>query len=99
MENIYLLLFAFGVGWYFFYLRKIAEVGKRHAQQYCQQANLQLISVARQRSRLAINKQQGIYWLSHFNFEFSGDGESSYQGSMVLSGLKLTNVTVPPYRV
>ena len=99
MENIYYLLFVLLVFWYFVYLRKIAEMGNKHAQQYCEQANLQFIAVARRSSVLKFNKKYGIHWLSDFDFEFSGDGEASYQGTMILRGLKLENVTVPPYRV
>lgn len=99
MENIYLLLFVLLVCWYLFYLRKVSEAGTRQAQQYCKKANLQFISVARRSSKLRFNKKLGIYWLSYFDFEFSGDGESQYQGVMILSGLKLTDLIVPPYRV
>lgn len=99
MENVYLLLMVALVCWYFFYLRKLAEMGTYHAKQYCQQANLQFIAVARRCSRLTINKKYGLHWLSSFDFEFSGDGESSYQGELILRGLKLEHVSIPPYRI
>ena len=99
MENIYYLLLVSLVFWYIFHLRKIAEVGSKHAEQYCEQANLQFIAVARRSSRLKINQKFGIHWLSEFDFEFSGDGEASYQGVMILRGLKLENIVIPPYRV
>lgn len=99
MENIYYLLFVSLIFWYFVYLRKVAEVGKRHAQNYCEQANLQFINVARRSSKLQFNKRYGIHWLTDFDFEFSGDGEASYQGQITLRGMKLENVDVPPYRV
>ncbi|MGJ8691193.1 MAG: DUF3301 domain-containing protein [Thalassotalea sp.] len=99
MGNIYILLFVLVIFWYFIYLRKVAEMGKYHAQQYCKQENLQFIDVARRSSKLRFNKQFGIHWLSDFDFEFSGDGESKYKAEIIMRGLKLENIDVPPYRV
>ena len=99
MENIYYLLLVSLCCWYFIYLRKISEIGAKHAEKYCHQSNLQFLSIARKSSRLHINKRYGIHWLSMFDFEFSGDGETKYQGELTLRGLKLENVNVPPYRI
>lgn len=99
MENIYYLLIVSLVLWYLIYLRKLAEVGKKQAEHYCKEANLQFINVARRSSSLRFSKQHGIHWLSAFDFEFSGDGEASYQGELILRGLRLDNIIVPPYRV
>ena len=99
MENIYYILFVSLFLWYFIYLRKVAEVGKSQAQYYCKKENLQFIAVARNSSVLRFSKEFGIYWLSTFDFEFSGDGEASYKGELTLRGLTLDNITTPPYRV
>lgn len=99
MENIYFLLIAFIICWYFIYMRKVAEAAKKHALNYCSQSKLQFISIARKTSRLSFAKNSGLYFLSVFDFEFSGDGESSYQGLITLQGLKLNNIDVPAYRV
>ena len=99
MTNIYLLLAIFIICWYFIYLRKIAESARKHALAYCKKENLQYIAIARRSSRIRFSKQQGFYWLSIFDVEFSGDGESSYQGVMVLHGLKLVDVQLPAYRI
>jgi len=99
MENIYYLLFAFLICWYFIYLRKIAEVGKKHVLLYCQQNQLQFIDVARRKSRIKFNKQDGLFWQSTFDFHFSGDGEESYQGVMKLKGIKIQDITTPAFRV
>lgn len=85
--------------WYFIYLRKIAESARKQATKYCQKENLQYIAIARRSSRLRFNKQMGIFWLSIFDVEFSGDGESSYQGTMILHGLRLIDVELPAYRI
>lgn len=99
MENIYYLLFFFLFCWYFVYLRQVSEAAKRHVNRYCKDAGLQFISLARRSSRLKINKQYGICIYSTFDFDFSGDGESSNQGSLTLYGLKLEKVNLPAYRV
>lgn len=99
MENIYYLLLFCLICWYFIYLRKLAEVAKKHAQRYCDSNNLQFIAIARRSSRLTFTKQKGLIWLSLFDIEFSGDGESSNNATLTFFGLKLDNVEIPPYRV
>lgn len=99
LSDIYILLAVALVFWYFIYLRKIAEMGKRHAAGYCKQNNLQLLAIARRSSRLRFNQKNGLHWSSIFDFEFSGDGESHYQGVLTLKGLKLEDVVLPAYRV
>ncbi len=99
MENIYYLLLVGLVFWYFIYLRKVSEVARIHAKKYCEQSQLQFIAIARQSSRLTFNKQYGLVWLSKFDIEFSGDGESSNNAVLNLYGLKLGSVEIPPYRI
>lgn len=99
MENIYYLLLVCLVIWYFIYLRKVSEVARIHAQKYCEQNQLQFIAIARQSSRLTFNKKYGLVWLSLFDVEFSGDGESSNNAILSLFGLKFGSVDIPPYRI
>ncbi|MDX2368099.1 MAG: DUF3301 domain-containing protein [Colwellia sp.] len=99
MENIYYLLLVCLIFWYFIYLRKVSEAARVHAKKYCEQSQLQFIAIARQSSRLTFNKKYGLVWLSLFDVEFSGDGESSNNAILSLYGLKLGSVDIPPYRV
>jgi len=99
MENIYYILIFCLIFWYFVYLRKVAEFARSHANKYCTKENLQFITIARQSSRLSFNKRQGVFWLSKFDFEFSGDGESQYQGVITLKGYKLDDINIPAYRI
>ncbi len=99
MENIYLLLLVCLVFWYFIYLRKVSEFARLHIQNYCKQEKLQYISDARVSSRLKFNKRLGIHWLSIFEFEFSGDGESTYSGRASLRNYKLDHIDIPAYRI
>lgn len=80
-------------------MRKVAEAGTKHAKAYCSKEQLQFINVARASTRLSFSKQQGFYWRSIFDFEFSGDGESSSQGHIILHGLRLMDIDVPAYRI
>jgi hypothetical protein len=99
MENIYYLLLVCLIFWYFIYLRKVSEAALVHAKHYCEQSQLQFIAIARRSSRLTFNKKYGLVWYSLFDFEFSGDGESSNNATVSLYGLKLGNIDIPPYRV
>ena len=99
MENIYYLLLFFLFCWYFVYLRQVSEAAKRHVHRYCKDAGLQFISLARRSSRPKFSKKHGLCIYSTFDFDFSGDGESSSQGNLTLHGLKLEQVNLPAYRV
>lgn len=99
MENIYLLLLFCLACWYFIYLRQVSEAGRHHANQYCKKSSLQFIAIARRTTRLKFSKQHGLAFYSTFDFEFSGDGESSNQGLMTLRGLRLENIELPAFRV
>ncbi len=99
MENIYYLLFFCLICWYFFYLRRVSEIGSMSIQKYCKQTGIQFIAVARRSSRLRFDKKKGVVLYSVFDFEFSGDGESNNKGTFTMLGLKLENVNLSAYRI
>ncbi|GAA0815844.1 DUF3301 domain-containing protein [Colwellia sp. D2M02] len=99
MENIYYLLIAFLIAWYFIYLRKVSECAKVHVDNYCKKSGLQFIALARRTSRFSVTKEHGACIKSVFDFEFSGDGESNNQGTLTLCGLKLEQVVLPAYKI
>jgi len=99
MENIYYLLLFALFCWYFVFLRKVAEYARQHVNKYCEKEGLQYLSIARLSSRLRFNKRHGLHWLSRFEFEFSGDGESKYVGQASLENYKLEQINLPAYSV
>ena len=99
MENIYYLLIVCLIYWYFIYIRKISENARKIANNYCEKESLQFIAIARNSTRLKFSKKEGIHFYSIFDFEFSGDGESSYNGLLSLNGLKLEQMHLPPYKI
>jgi hypothetical protein len=99
MENIYYLLLFGLICWYFIYLRQVSEGARRYVEKYCKQAELQFIAIARRSTRLKFTKRYGLCFYSIFDFDFSGDGESSHTGELSLYGLKLNKVDLPAYRV
>jgi len=99
MENIYYLLVFCLFCWYFAYLRKVSEAGRHHVNAYCKKSGLQFIALARKSTRLTFTKRKGLVFRTLFDFEFSGDGESSNQGKLILYGLKLEKIEIPAYRV
>jgi hypothetical protein len=99
VEYIYYLLFVCLLFWYFVYLRRVSEYARSHANKYCKQENLQFLAIARLSSRFRFSKRFGPHWISDFDFEFSGDGESMYHGSLTLRGYKLDNIDTPAYRI
>lgn len=99
MTDFYILLAIFLLGWFFVYQRNVAEKAKQSTKQYCEKNGLQFISLARIKTRMGFNKRLGLFWTNHFEFEFSGDGESAYVGTIALQNLKVINIDLPPFRV
>ena len=81
----------------FWRIRAITEKANQYLASYCKTHQLQLISVARHKTRLGSNRGK-LDWQSDFVFEFSGNGENSYQGELVMSGLAIVKVDTPAYR-
>lgn len=97
LGDILLFLGIFVVGYQFWRIRGITEQVNHYLKQYCDDQDLQLISVARQKSRLTIHKGK-LDWHNWFDFEFSGNGEDSYVGEIEMKGIHV-NTQLPPYRV
>ena len=82
----------------FWRIRAIAEHAKFYLSRYCEKNQLQLISVARQKTRLGFHRGK-LDWHTQFQFEFSGNGEDSYQGTLFMTGLSIVDTQLPAYRV
>ncbi|WP_158770873.1 DUF3301 domain-containing protein [Paraglaciecola sp. L1A13] len=81
----------------FWRMRAITEKANQHLQQYCEKHGLQLISVARHKTRIGSYLGK-LDWQSCFIFEFSGNGENSYQGTLTMAGQHILQVETPAYR-
>lgn len=82
----------------FWRLRSLSECAKQHLEEYCDSQNIQLISVARKKTRLG-TVQGKIDFICEFEFEFSGNGENSYIGLLSMKGKTVTSTHLPAYKV
>ncbi|WP_199609303.1 DUF3301 domain-containing protein [Flocculibacter collagenilyticus] len=98
LEHIFLLLFALLIIWAFWYQRSLAEIARNFAQQHCQQRQVQFISIALVKRGFTRNKRGTLTLKTEFNFEFSGDGESRYEGQIILIGKQLADIQMPAYK-
>lgn len=98
LSDIVVLLIVIVVGIQFWRIRAIAEAAKRYLSQYCEKQGLQLISVARSKTRLGMYRGKPD-WHTQFHFEFSGNGEDSYLGTLSMAGLTVTATDMPAYRI
>ena len=93
------LLFILGMvlfGTTLWKLRQQSEFAKSVIEQHCKNLELQLLSVARSHFNYKLGSQ---FLQAHFVFEFSSDGENSYQGSVALNGLRKPHFQLPAYRL
>ncbi|CAM3867895.1 hypothetical protein A9R10_02505 [Aeromonas piscicola] len=89
-----LLLILIGAA--FWHQRRQAELAWQYMRRYCQHHDLQLLSLARSHRALA---HQPLRLLTYYEFEFSSDGESHYQGQLRMQGLHIVGVDLPPHRM
>lgn len=82
----------------FWRIRAISEAARKYLEHYCEKHQLQLISVARSKTRLGSHRGK-LDWHTQFRFEFSGNGEDSYQGQISLAGMKVIATELPAYRI
>jgi hypothetical protein len=95
--DLTVLLVILLIGVQFWRIRAITEKANQYLATYCETHQLQLISVARHKTRLGSYRGK-LDWQSDFNFEFSGNGENSYQGELLMSGLVILKIDTPAYR-
>ncbi|GKQ66852.1 hypothetical protein KAM344_20170 [Aeromonas caviae] len=84
------------VGWAFWQQRRQAELAWQYMRRYCQHHDLQLLSLARTHRAL---RHKPLRLLTYYQFEFSSDGESHYQGQLCMQGLHVAGVELPPHRL
>lgn len=82
----------------FWRFRGIAENAQKYLENYCENKGLQLLSVARIKTGLGIYRGK-LDWQSSFIFEFSGNGEDSYQGQIKMSGVRVLETSLPAYKI
>ncbi|MGI5309232.1 DUF3301 domain-containing protein [Rheinheimera sp. WS51] len=98
MGSVLLLLVLTGICYGFWLQRKQDERASLLAKQLCQQQELQLLDCARQ--KYCFKKHNGsLRFLTSYQVDFSGDGESRYQAELLLSGMRLAAFQLPAYRV
>lgn len=86
------------IGYLFWQNRSISEAAVAHVTRYCDKHNLQMISVARKKTRIAVIAGK-LGWKTEFEFEFSGNKENKYAGVLCMSNRIATSIDVPAYRI
>lgn len=99
MATLWLFILVGSVISFFWYSRKVAESAKAHAERQAKQLQVQLLSVACKKLTLGILKNGRLGIKSRFLFEFSSDGESLYQGYLILENTKLIQADIPPHKI
>ena len=97
LNHLILLFFLLITCWLFWLRRGMAETAKKHIERYCAQHELQVISVSRQKMRLGM-VQGKPGWHAEFAFEFSGNHEDRYLGTLYMQNHFAIKVDVPPYK-
>ncbi|MBU1310587.1 MAG: DUF3301 domain-containing protein [Gammaproteobacteria bacterium] len=98
MGPVLLLLVISSLCYLFWQQRKQDERAVVIARQLCQQQQLQLLDCGRSgHSFRRINGR--LRFITLYQVDFSGDGESRYQAELLLSGMRLAAFNLPAYRI
>lgn len=98
MGSMWLILVVLSIIYLFWQQRKQDEQALRIARQHCQQQQLQLLDCARIKHTF-VRHNGRLRWLTSYQVDFSGDGESRYQGELLLAGMRLAAFNLPAYRI
>ncbi|RUO22550.1 hypothetical protein CWE08_05075 [Aliidiomarina iranensis] len=90
-----LLLLLLG-GYLFWQWRLQEEHARKHAEAVCKQYNVQFLDIARSRGRPRFTPRTG--WEASFQFGFSSDIQTRYEGELLLLNLHLSDVRMPPHK-
>lgn len=90
-----LLLLILG-GYLFWQWRLQEEHARKQAEAICKKYNVQFLDIARSRGRPRFTPRTG--WEAGFQFGFSSDIQTRYEGELVLLNLHLRDVTMPPHK-
>jgi hypothetical protein len=98
MGPVLLLLIISSICYAFWLQRKQDERAVVVARQRCQQQQLQMLDCGRNgHSFRKINGR--LRFITSYQVDFSGDGESRYQAELLLSGMRLAEFNLPAYRI
>lgn len=90
LQTVWLLMFILAIVAVFWQFRKFAETADRAAKDYCKRYSLQLLSVAMQSWRIAINK--GLVLQVSYEMNYSANGISAKKGEVVLANGKVEQI-------
>ncbi|AZZ99158.1 DUF3301 domain-containing protein [Pseudoalteromonas rubra] len=99
MITLWLFILIGAIIAFFWFGRQIAEAAQQHAIGQAEKLNVQLLSVACVKRRLAVLSNGKLGIKSQFAFEFSSDQQSAYTGTMYLENLRLKKMDIPPHRM
>ena len=98
MYSLIILLFIAAIALQFWRLRGISEYTIQYAEQYCKKEGLQFISLARNKTRISLERGKPD-WLIEYDLEFSSDGETQYVGTITSHGKRVKSANLPVFRV
>jgi hypothetical protein len=98
LGSLVILLSICWVGFQYWRLRGIAEFSIQYANQYCEQHNLQFLSLARRSTRISAYRGK-LDWKVVYQLEFSSSGSDAYIGTMTSFGNKVIEMNLPAYKI
>ena len=85
---------------YFFWLDRLAaENAREYANRHSEQLQVQFLNIACIKKRIGILKNGKPGLKSEFSWEFSSNGQDTYNATLSLENGKIVAVDVPPHKL
>jgi len=101
LKSIALTAGIIAVVWYWLKSREIKDVALQAAAKYCKQLDLALLdqTVVLKSLRLSRNKAGNVCLRRRYQFDFTSTGQERYQGTLIINGLVVEQITLAPHRI
>ena len=98
LSSLVILLSLSWIAFQFWRLRGMAEFSMAHAKRYCDQHDLQFLSLARRSTRISTFRGK-LDWKVVYQLEFSSNHEDAYIGTMTSFGNRVIEMNLPVYKI
>ena len=101
IDNGLTILLLFGLLWFWWDSRGVAELAIQAAQRSCNQHDLTFLNdtVGWKKIRLKRNRQGRVQIQRFYFFEFASDMQQQYTGEVIMLGHQVNRVNLDVYRI
>jgi len=100
-EGLFLILLLAAVAWYWWSTMQSKELAKNAGKQLCTRYDVQFLDETVEMKKIWVRRNNAgrLELCRLFFFEFATDGETRYQGRILILGKQVSDVEMDAYRI